>query len=80
MARKSEKRPEADITLRFAEVEMLIKALEQLDDIDKKTVSYASLQKRLVGIRDFWLNEEKQRKAKATANIFGKRRYGIPKK
>lgn len=75
MERKNE--PEAAITLRFAETELLIKALDKLDDADKRSVTHSSLMKRLIGIRDFWKNQEKQRKAHQTRAALGKRTRNV---
>ena len=71
MERKSE--PEATITLRYAETELLIKALGRLEDADMRAVTHSSLMKRLVGIRGFWNNQEKQRKAQQAKAVLGKR-------
>ena len=65
--------PEAAITLRYAETELLIKALEKLEDVDKRSITHTSLTRRLVGIRNFWRNQEKQRKALQAKAGLGKR-------
>jgi hypothetical protein len=65
--------PQTSLTLRHAETTHLIKALEKLDDEDKKSVTHVGLAKKLVGIRDFWDNQERQRKAQQAKALVGKR-------
>jgi hypothetical protein len=65
--------PQTSLILRYAETTHLIKALEKLEDEDKKSVTHTGLVKKLVGIRDFWDKQEKQRKAQQAKALVGKR-------
>lgn len=60
----SNKQPEANLTLRFAEAEHLLKALKLVSDEDAKSVTHQNLQKKLKLIRDHWLKLERERKAR----------------
>ena len=64
---------QTSLTLRYAETTHLIKALEKLDNEDKKSVTHTGLVRKLTGVRDFWDKQEKQRKAQQAKALLGKR-------
>jgi hypothetical protein len=61
---KSSKQPEANLTLRFADAEHLLKALKLIPEEEMKSVTHQNLVKRLTLIRDHWLKMERDRKAR----------------
>lgn len=58
------KQPEIELKLRYAETEHLLKGLEALPDDLKKSVTHTDLHRQLTIIRDYWLKEERARKAR----------------
>lgn len=63
---ENKKQPEANLTIRYAEAEHLLRALDLMPPETRQTVTHAGLEKRLVTIRDYWLKLERDRKAKQT--------------
>ena len=61
---ESNKQPEVNLLLRFAEANHLIKALDELPEIQKTSVTHNALYKQLTTIRDHWLKMERDRKAR----------------
>lgn len=61
---ESKKQPEANLILRYAEAEHLLKALNLIPTENRQTVTHAGLEKKLTTIRDYWLKLERDRKAK----------------
>lgn len=61
------KQPEITLTLRYAETEHLLSALEALPDDKKKSVTHTALERQLKIIKDHWLKMERDRKARQKA-------------
>ena len=55
------KAKETILNLRLAEAELLLKALDKLEDADKSNVTYHNLRKQITFIKDVWKNQEKVR-------------------
>lgn len=61
------KQPEITLTLRYAETEHLLNALEALSEDKKKSVTHTTLERQLKLIKDHWLKMERDRKARQKA-------------
>lgn len=61
---ETNKQPELQLKLRFAEVDHLLNALEALPEDKKKSVTHADLQRQLTIIKDHWVKMERDRKAR----------------
>lgn len=69
---KTNKQPEATLVLRFADAEHLLKALSSIPENEMKSVTHQNLVKNLSLIKDHWLKEERDRKARQMAVIKNK--------
>jgi hypothetical protein len=61
---KNNKQPEANLILRFADAEHLLKALKLVPEEEMKSVTHQNLVRHLTLIRDNWLKIERERKAR----------------
>ena len=66
---KNEPNRDAVLTIRYAEAELALKALDKLLPEDKKGITYETLTRKFKIIRDYWLKLERDRKAQKSSLI-----------
>ncbi len=66
------KEPEANLPIRYAQAEHILKALSLLPQEDQKSVTHTDLVRRISIIRDAWKKAESVRKTKRNKVIHSK--------
>lgn len=74
------KQPEINLTLRYAEAEHLLQALDLMPEDTRKSVTHTGLRRQLTIIRDHWLKMERNRKVRQATILRNKRPKKIIKK